>query len=160
MSITGSSVEPHILASIDGSAGEGASLAGVAVNDPPVKIVAAINAFVSKPPRKRSRKMDNWIDRALPLGSLWGQQMVREFNWEWSNVTFHDHGDSKAIGVSAKDRSLIIFPWHFIFGCLENNATVTILLSFNMLLSGNVPAQESGEFVNVMDHVHHIVPPV
>jgi len=159
MRISEYSVEPHILEGIDGSAVEGASLVGVASDDPPPKIVTAINTFVSKPPRGLPGRVDNWTDRALPLGSLWGQQLVRQFGWEWSGVVFHDHGDTKAIGVFTRDRSLAIYPWHFVFGCLENNATVTILLSFNMLLAGRIPAQGRGEYVNVMDHVHHIVPP-
>lgn len=159
MSISEYTIEPHILAGIDGSAVEGASLTGIAVDDPPLKIVTALNTFVSKPPGRSSGRVDNWTDLALPLGSLWGQQIVRQFGWEWSSVVFHDRGDSKAIGVLSKDRSLAIYPWHFVFGCLENNATVTILLSYNMLLAGKVPAQEQGRYVNLMDHVHHIVPP-
>jgi hypothetical protein len=159
MSLFDYTVEPHILEGIDGSAVEGASLAGVATDDPPLKIVTAINAFVSKPPRGSSGRVDNWTDRALPLGSLWGQQLVRQFGWEWSGVVFHDRGDTKAIGVLTKDRSLAIYPWHFVFGCLENNAPVTILLSFNMLLANKIPAQNKGEYVNLMDHVHHVIPP-
>jgi hypothetical protein len=159
MSISEYSVEPHILDGIEGSADEGASLAGVAIEDPPLKIVTAINKFVSKPPKGPSGRVDNWTDRALPLGSLWGQQLVRQFGWEWSGVVFHDRSDTKAIGVFPKDRSLAIYPWHFVFGCRENNAAVTILLAFNMILAERIPAQDKGEYVNVMDHVHHIVPP-
>jgi hypothetical protein len=159
MIISDYSVEPHILEGIDGSAAEGASLAGAATDDPPLKIVTAVNTSVSRPPGGASGRVDNWTDRALPLGSLWGQQLVRQFGWEWSGVVFHDRGDTKAIGVFTKDRSLAIYPWHFVFGCLENNATVTILLSFNMLLAGRIPAQKKGGYVNLMDHVHHIIPP-
>jgi hypothetical protein len=90
---------------------------------------------------------------------LWGEQLVREFGWEWSAVTFHDHNDSKAIGVFTRDRSLAIYPWHFIVGCLENNATVTILLAFNMLVAGTIPPQEPNGYLNLMDHVIHIIPP-
>ncbi len=159
MRISEYTVEPDTLMHIEGSAGEGAELIGVTVDDPPLAIVTAINTFVSRPRKKPSRRVDNWIDRAIPLGSLWGQQMVRQFGWEWSGVVFHDHGDTRTIGVFAKDRSLAIYPWHFVFGCLENDATVTILLSFNMLAAGKVPARKRGEYVNIMDHVHHIVPP-
>ena len=159
MSVSEYTVEPNILTNINGSAVEGASLAGVAVDDPPLEIVTALNAFVAKPPRRPRGRVDNWTDRALPRGRLWGQQLVRQFGWEWSGVVFHDQGDTKAIGVFTEDRSLAIYPWHFVFGCLENNAAVTILLSFNMLLAGKVPAQKSGQYVNLMDHVHHIIPP-
>jgi hypothetical protein len=157
MHVTEEKIEPSLLANIEGSAGEGAELAGVAIDAAPLEIVTAVNTFVSKPPRKRG--VDNWTDRALPLGSLWGCQLVRHFGWEWSRVTFHEHGDSKAIGVFSKDRSLAVYPWHFVFGCLENQAPVTILLSFNMLAAGKIPAQAAKAYVNLMEGVHHIVPP-
>src|SRR5579885_1191186 len=115
-----------MLANIEGSAGEGAELIGVSVDATPLAIVAAINAFVTKSQKRRSGRFDNWTDRALPLGSLWGCQLVRQFGWEWAGVIFHEPGDSKAFGVFAKDRSLAVYPWHFIFGCLENKAPVTI----------------------------------
>lgn len=159
MRISEVGVDPQLLVSIDGSAEEGASLVGVAADVAPLKVLTAINTFVSKLGRQPSDQADNWTDRALPLGSLWGRQLVRQFGWEWSSVVFHDQGESKAIGVFAKDRSLAVYPWHFVFGCLENGAPVTILLSFNMLLAGKIPVQQEGGYVNLMDHVHHIIPP-
>jgi hypothetical protein len=162
MSISEFSVEPHILEGIEGSAVEGADLVGVAVDDPPAEIVAAINAYLSRPREGREKSSDppdNWTDVALPVGSLWGQQMVRKFGWEWAGAVFPDREDFRAIGVFNGDRSLAIYPWHFVLGCVENDATVTILLAFNMLLAGTIPPQGQGERWNVMEHVHHIVPP-
>jgi hypothetical protein len=157
MRITEEQIKPSMLENLEGSAGEGAEMVGIAIDATPLEIVTAVNEYVSKPPKKR--RVDNWEERALPLGSLWGCQLVRQFGWEWSGVIFHDQGDSKAFGVFAKDRSLAVYPWHFIFGCLENKAPVTILLSFNMLAAGKVPAQEAKAYVNLMEGVHHIVPP-
>jgi hypothetical protein len=157
MEVTEEYIKPDMLENIEGSAGEGAEMVGVAIDATPLEIITAVNQYVSKPPRKR--RVDNWEERALPLGSLWGCQLVRQFGWEWSSVIFHDQGDSKAIGVFAKDRSLAVYPWPFVFGCLENKAPVTILLSFYMLAAGQVPAQEARAYVNLMEGVQHIVPP-
>ena len=159
MRVTEEEVAPSTLASIEGAAGEGADLVGVRIDAPASEVIAAINKFVSKPPKRRRGRVDNWTDRALPLGSLWGQQLVRHFGWGWAWVTFHDHDDSKAVGVFSKDTSLAVYPFHFVFGCLENRAPVTILLSFNMLDAGAVPEQGAKAYVNLMDGVHHIVPP-
>lgn len=160
MHVTEDRIKTSTLVHIEGSAGEGAELVGVRVDAAPLEIVTAVNQFVSKQQRRRrSSRVDNWTDRALPLGSLWGCQLVRQFGWEWSGVIFHEHGDSKAVGVFAKDRSLAVYPWHFIFGSLENKAPVTILLSFNMLAAGRIPAQRAKAYVNLMEGVHHIVPP-
>ncbi len=141
MNVTEEEIAPSILASIEGAAGEGADLIGVQIDRSPAEIVAAINAFVSTPPERRSGRIDKWTDRSLPLGSLWGRQLVRRFGWEWSSITFHDHDGSKAVGVFSQDRSLAVYPFHFVFGCLENQAPVTILLSFNMLEAGTIPAR-------------------
>lgn len=156
MKATEEQVKPDMLETIEGSAAEGAEMVGVAIDATPLEIVTAVNGYVSKPPRKR--RVDNWEERALPLGSLWGCQLVRQFGWEWSGVIFHEQEDSKAIGVFAKDRSLAVYPWHFVFGCLEDEAPVTILLSFNMLAAGQVPVQKAKAYVNLMEGVHHIVP--
>lgn len=161
MKITEGSIPDSTRESLIGAAGEGAEIIGVSLQSPPTEIVKAINAFVAKPPKKWFfSKIDNWSDRALPLGCLWGLQLVREFDWEWTSVTFHGQGGSKAIGVFSKNRSIGVYPFEFIFGCLENQAPVTIMLAFNMLSSGKIPDLPPGEFQNLMDGVHHIVPPV
>lgn len=155
--VTEEKIPASMLANIEGAASEGAELVGVATDATPLEVVTAINEFVRKPPKKRG--VDNWTDRALPVGSLWGCQLAREFAWEWASATLHEHDDLKVTGVFNKDRSLAVYPWHFIFGCLENHAPVTILLSFNMLAAGKIPVQKAKAYVNLMEGVHHIVPP-
>lgn len=98
-------------------------------------------------------------DLAYTLGSLWGEQLVRQFGWRWAWVTFHDHDDSRTIGVFSPDRALAIYPFHFIHGCLRTHAPVTILLAFDILVDGKrVPSLPPGGYENVMDNVHHVVP--
>jgi hypothetical protein len=159
MRVTEEPIDPDILESLAGAAGEGAELAEVSLGATPAEIVRAINDFVQRQHGEPTDDVDNWEDRALPLGSLWGMQLVRQFGWEWANVTLHDHGDVKAMGVFSADRSLAVYPFYFIFGCLEHQATVTILLAFNMLVEGKIPPLPAGGYANVMEGVHHIVPP-
>ena len=129
--------------------------------DSPDTIVTAVNNCIRKIQKGRGPKFpeDEQVD--LLLGCLWGFQLVKELNWEWVNVVFHDHGDSTAVGVVSPSRDLAIYPFHFVYGCIENHATVTVLLAFNMLKdrSRNVPTFPPRSYTNVMDHVHHIVPP-
>ncbi len=96
---------------------------------------------------------------AYTFGSLWGTQLVRQLGWEWGWVTFHDHGDTRAIGVFSPDRALAIYPFHFVHGCLRRNTPVTILLAFDILVDGKrVPRLPPGGYENVMDNVHHAEP--
>lgn len=122
-------------------------------------IVSAIDSAVIKLQKGVNLDLDPDVSPEYLFGSLWGEQLVRQLQWEWIGVIFHEHDDTKAVGVANSDRSLIIYPFHFVFGCLENEAPVTIALSFNMLLDGNkIPRLEPNSYENVMDNVHHIVP--
>lgn len=166
MSTTEIPVPDSIAEGLVGAAGEGADLLGISADDEPSKVIEAVNRFL-EPPKKKSwfskakvnPETDNWTDRALPIGSLWGQMMVRYLGWHWASLIQHDRDDFKAIAVVNEDRSLVIFPFHYCFGCLENSVHPTILLAFNMLEAGKIPAQPEGAFVNLMDGVHHIMPP-
>lgn len=124
----------------------------------PEAIVEAVDDFVHRLQREQvAAPEDEEVE--IFFGCLWGEQLVREFGWEWANVTFHEHGDVKAIGVFSPDRSLAIYPFHFIIGCLENEAPVTIMLAFNLLRdSSRIPELPPRGYENVMDHVHPIVP--
>ena len=98
-------------------------------------------------------------EAALLLASLWGQQLVRQFDWQWASVVFHDHDNAHAFGVFSADRSLAIYPFHFVFSCLEDLAPVTILLAFTILKDGSrIPPLPKQGYENVMDNVHHVIP--
>ena len=123
-------------------------------------IVAAVDQFVydwqcgKRPPI-------SWEVDDIPyyLGSLWGEQLVRQFGWEWKLITSHEHGDSKAPGVVSPDRSLAIYPIHFIIGCLNDpSVDATILLSFNMLQESQTNDSKQGAYDNLMAQVFRIVP--
>ncbi len=126
---------------------------------PAAKIVAAIDQCIFGLQNGKPFEFSDADDATLTLGSLWGQQLIRQLGWQWSSVVFHDHDDAFAVGVFSKDRALAIYPFHFLFGCLENNAEVTVELAFNMLVDGTrIPKLPANGFENVMDNVHHVVP--
>lgn len=165
MKVTEEALDEVIMESLARVADEGADIVSVSSEDDPSKIIKAINDFLS--PMKNSRlnkpkadpNIDNWIDRAIPIGGLWGQTMVRHFGWYWASLIQHEYNDIKVIAVVNEDRSLAIFPFHYCFGCLENHIHPTVLLAFNMLKANKISPQPAGEFVNLMDGVWHIVPP-
>lgn len=128
---------------------------------PASELVQAVNDHIHQWQKDGQKAPDSPLDHEpLIYGSLWGEQLVRTLNWEWVNVTFHEHGDTSALGVVSPDRSLAIYPCHFIFGCMANHAPVTIMLSYNMLIDGSsIPTLPPGGYENVMDGVQHIVPP-
>ena len=157
--ISESPVEAHLLEQFGAVASEGRELIGQPACDDPAILIESINEDLSRPAKKRwFRKADPWTETVLPLGTLWGEVFAREFGWEWINVTFEN--GSEAVGVFSKDRSIGCYPWYFILGCVEHGATVTLLLAWNMLKAGKIPEMEPGSYWNLMDGVHHIVPPL
>jgi hypothetical protein len=114
MNVTEFPVEESITAHLPGAAKEGAELVGVSIDDTPIRIVEALNTFIAAPPKKRwLQRIDNWNDRAMPLGSLWATQMQRQFGWEWINIIQHDHDDFKVLAVFDPQRSIGIYPFHY-----------------------------------------------
>ena len=155
--IAESKVEQHLLDQFTAVANDGLQLLKSDAGKSPKDLIASINEYLSKPAKKKwFKKVDNWTDKALPLGTLWGEIFVKEFDWEWVKLTFEDQ--SQAIGVFTKDRSLGFYPWYFVLGCVENEAPVTILLAWNMLQEGAVPDMEPKTYENLMEGVHHIIP--
>jgi hypothetical protein len=157
--VTEESLPPSIASNLDGVAIEGAKIVGVSWDAEPLRIVEAINEFIVASRKRDDSTVDNWGNRALPLGCLWGMQLVRQFGWEWASVTRHDRQKTKAIGVFDKRRSLAVYPFEFIFRTLETRSYPTVLLAFNMLMEGGVPELPEGGYESLMDGVHHIVPP-
>src|SRR5262245_25002665 len=115
-------IKPSIFSNLKGAASDGAALLGVSISDDPDSIVAAIDAFVFawQGGKRPAKKVIDPEDAPYTLGSLWGEQLVRKFGWDWKMVTFHEHGDSTAPGVLSPNRALAIYPIHFVIGCLQD----------------------------------------
>lgn len=129
-------------------------------NDTPQHIMSIVHDGVIKLKKEEALPFTGEEDADLLLGSLWGSQLIRAFGWQWVDVIFHDHQDSAAMGVMSPDRSKAVYPFHFIFGCVENKATVTILLAFNMLTERMADFNyEPKSYTNVMDYVRYAIPP-
>ncbi|MDX2036321.1 MAG: hypothetical protein SFX72_06690 [Isosphaeraceae bacterium] len=151
----------EISANMVGCARDAAALLDVSLEADPRAIVERIDAFVfdwqcgKRPPRE----VIDPEDAPFVLGSLWGEQLVRRFGWEWRMVTFHDHDDTVAPGVLSPDRALAVYPIHFLIGCLaDSSVDATILLSFNILAAGEIGVLPRGGYCNLMDGVQRIVP--
>jgi hypothetical protein len=87
----------------------------------------------------------------LFLGSLWGSQLVRALAWEWVEVTFLDSDNAKAIGVFSPDRSLGIYPFHYLYGCLEHTVEPCLVIAFDQITSTvNQPKPTARHYQNLM----------
>jgi hypothetical protein len=163
MNITEEPVSDEILGNIRDCAMSALGVLGDQyANAKPEEVVKAIDQFAyrwQKGDRPRPDVIEDAEDVRLLFGSLWGEQLVKQFGWQWARITFHDYDDAVAFGVFSPDRSLAIYPLEFMLGCLRDaDVDVTVMLSFNMLLAGSVPTMKKKSYTNVMDGVHRIVP--
>lgn len=146
---------------IKGCVDDGLKILKLTSKADPKAVVEVIDAFVyawqkgKRPPRMALDPED----APFVLGSLWGEQLVKRFGWQWGMITFRDYANSVAPGVLSPDRALAVYPIHFLMGCLQDpDVDATILLSWNMLEAGSVSGHKPKEYLNLMDGVRRIVP--
>ena len=153
-------IDPEHLEMVEEDAVRMAELLGVNhSSDPPLKIVEAIDQCLIDLQQGKGPAFPDDLDKDIALGALWGLQLVRQFGWQWATVTFPDQPGSAAAGIFSPDRSVGIYVFHYVYGCLENDAEVKIALAFNMLLDPKTkPDYPAKGYVNWMDQVHYIVP--
>jgi hypothetical protein len=163
MNVTEEPIPDDILKSIKGCAKDALKvLSGKLAKGDPTTVCDAVDDFAyrwQKGDRPPADVVEDGEEARLIFGSLWGEQLVKEFGWQWAKVTFHDYDDSFAYGVFSPDRSMAIYPLEFLLGALrEPTVDVTVMLAFNMLKVGKIPKMKKKSYTNVMDCVHRIVP--
>ena len=129
----------------------------------PGAIVQAVEDFVERWQAKRRNPLKQLlargpssVDVALGLGSVWGNQLVRQFGWQWTCI---QQDDQELYAVVSPDRSLAVYPTYFIKACLDDpRVDCTAMLSFNMLEAGKVTGLPAQGYENLTQSVHRIVP--
>jgi hypothetical protein len=122
---------------------------------PPLEVVTRLDRYVCTLQSDPDSDSLNFEELSLQLGSLWGRQLERALQWQWASVVFDQREEAQAVGVFSQDRRLAIYPFHFIFACLDQKTPVTILLAFTVLHDPKrIPALPDGAYENVMDNVH------
>jgi len=126
--------------------------------------VAAVDAFVDNWQRGRrgllgklrANRGPNSTDVALGLGAVWGDQLVRQLNWEWVCLV---QNDLDLYAVVSPDRSMVVYATYFLKQCLENPAMdCTAALSFNMLVAGKITGLPAGGYEDILRRIGRVVP--
>ena len=154
-------VTEAILANVRGCAAEARRALGLAEGATPGEQLAAADGFVDRWQHGHRPAADVIAAADVPflLGSLWGEAVVAGLGWAWVQVVFNRHVDAVATAVVSPDRSLAIFPIHFLLGCLDDPAVdCTIALSYEVLAAGGLDGFTPGGYANVTDCVHRAVP--
>ena len=120
-------------------------------------IIASVDEAIRTIQSRAENYEASWLHQlAYMVGSIWGDQIVKTFAWEWAYIETEESG---SFGVVSKDRSLAIYPFGFSEVCFKTpNADVTVELAFNMLQGNSIPNQAPGSYTNIMAHISHVVP--
>lgn len=137
---------------------------GLANAEPkPEAAVQAVEDFVDNwqtqkrnPLKKLFGRGPDTVDMALGLGAVWGNQLVRQFGWEW---TCTQQNGQDLYAVVSPDRAVAVYPTYFIKACLDDlRVDCTAMLAFNMLVAGKVSGLPAYGYENLMQGVRRIVP--
>lgn len=106
---------------------------------PPTDIVKRIQAQVRDLREQQTDvPLETLQEWAVQLGHLWGEQVVRAYDWHWVAV---DTGESEVLGVVPTDEAYRVLPLNFVWQHLQDaEREETVMLLFNMLAR----AEESG----------------
>ena len=118
---------------------QGLALLGIAADETPAQIVAAVTDYV-RDARAQGRSLDD--EAVFALGALIGAQYVRGLGWHWGDVTWDGDPDSAAVGVLSPDESLFNNPIGWVSQIAESGGGVPFMLSYNMILANQVPLFE------------------
>ena len=97
-------------------------------------------------------------DLIVALATGWGNIIVKEFDWQWATLTFHEYGDWSGLCVVSEDRSLMIMPFSYVSACVAGDDEVKIGASITALNSDLIPKQPPQSYTNVMEGLQHILP--
>lgn len=137
---------------------------GLAGAEPtPEAAVQAVEDFVERwqaerrhPLKKLFARGPDTVDVALGLGSVWGNQLVRRFGWEW--VCLQESGQ-ELYAVVDPDRTVAVYATYFIKACLDNpQMDCTVMLAFNMIAAEKIAGLPGQGYENLMQGVHRIIP--
>ncbi|WP_213957737.1 hypothetical protein [Variovorax sp. dw_954] len=127
---------------------------------PPTRIVAAIHASVDRhqrkhagqwAPRREGEERRGNAEAARALATVWGDQLVRVFGWEWVCVMFE--GEEHYVVVQPS-RSLAIFATEYIEACLDlETMDCAIKAAFDQLRSDVIPPQAAWSYTSAMQLV-------
>ncbi len=153
-------IPEETLATIQGSAEEALNVLGGAFADADApKLIEAVDDFIYRWQKgeRPSEEIVEAEDAPIMFASLWGEQVVREFGWEWVHIMFDDELGTYA--VVSPDRSLAIYPFNFVAECMADpTIDAAIALSFNMLTEGSIPQLPPNEYQDLLAGVQRIVP--
>jgi len=127
--------------------------------------VKDLNVDIGQPPSVLQRKIHDYLveydetrevqdpdlvsHTALGLGALWGEQICREFGWEWIVAK---RGSWEGIGITDERRRFLALPLQYFDSLVllsPDKANLPSLRLYNAIKAGNMPAANPNQYVLV-----------
>ena len=97
-------------------------------------------------------------DVLYAFGTTWGNAIVSQHGWHWSDLTFHEHDDWVGRSVVSPDASLYILPYAHIHECLGGSDEVKISASLSVINSNVIPPLDANSYTNLIHNIQRIIP--
>ena len=138
---------------------------GVDEEGSPADAAQAVDAFVDSQQVERSKYFKGFYllvfhppqDIIEEVGTVWGEQLVRAFGWQWQYVVREKQFER---AVVSPDQAFVVFPGNYLGRMLEPPyEDITLMLMFNMIQAKKLPQVSAGAMEDISDgRLRHIVP--
>ncbi len=138
-------------------ADSGLEMLGITDDRQPHEIVEAVDKWVDDFQDTANEDVDEAeIERlVVNLGTIWGEQVVKEFGWQW--VCFEGAGE--ILAVVSPERALYIIPYEYLLACMQDpELDCTVMLSFNLLKENPPENLRKNDYDHFMMSAFRMVP--
>src|SRR6267142_1099535 len=122
----------------------------VDVNEAPSVLQQKIDDYLVEYDETREVQDPNLVSHtAIALGAFWGNQICREFGWEWIVAK---HGSWEGIGITDQARRFLALPLQYFESLIlvaPEKANLPSLQLYNAIKGGNMPAATPNQYVLV-----------
>lgn len=92
------------------------------------------------------------------MATAWGNIIIKDFNWEWTQLTFKDYDDWSTLAVVNHDHSQRVLPFAYLHDCINNETEVKISALITALQSDVIPTQAPGSYTDIIEGIQRLLP--
>ena len=86
-------------------------LGGLNEADSPQLVVDRIDQYIRQAQDSGDLPNDNWNEFYAPFGALWGEQIGRQYGWNWIKVWLDENEGKPRYAIVSPDSSMVVYPF-------------------------------------------------
>lgn len=149
----------EISSHIPGAAVEGAEICHLNVRAERLAIMKLIDERLigwADAYKRYGDRFDYFTKIAVPLGSLLGETMARDFGWQWVHLAEGEYADPK-LAIVSPDKRFAIYPMQYCLDCIRKDIPPCLELFSNLIASDGFPTLDVDKYGNILASVKRII---